>query len=195
MQKSIKLQRAMTVNNRFTYALLERHTRLSRSFIRKKISEYKDAGLISQVGLGAKREKLWRLTQEGKRRFDPKAPELPVAKHLKKGRNKKLLQQGRPEQLLWEEIKRFKTFTFRDLTALNLAGESMIRQYLALLKRAGILSAEIIKGQKKQAKEGRYPKRYTLTKKAGAKAPVFIRSFYIYDPNTGEYHTTAPVKF
>ena len=104
-------------------------------------------------------------------------------------------RQERPEYRIWAVINELKSFTFNDLFELNLACESIVRQYLTLLKRAGILSTESLNGKKKNQREGRYLKGYTMTDKAGPEAPLVGRCFYIFDPNTGEYHTTDLMLF
>lgn len=190
MKKPIKLQRAMIVNNRFGYAVLERHTGLSRSFVRKKIQEYEAAGFIDRAGLGKNQEKLWRLTQEGRRQFDPQAPKQPVINQLDGGQ----LDTGRHihEQRIWTAIRELKTFSFKELADLKLANVTTVRTYVALLRRAGILTGKRVKSTK--SKLGA-PIIYTLVPDAGSLTPLMGRSFYIFDPNTGEYFSTPMERF
>ncbi len=51
MHKAVKLQRAMIVNRTFSYALLERLTGLSTSFVFNKVKAYETAGFITRAGM------------------------------------------------------------------------------------------------------------------------------------------------
>ncbi len=192
MNKAVKLQRAMIVNSRFSYSLLERHTSLSRSFITGKIKEYEKAEFITPAGLGSKREKVWRLTQAGKRQFDPNASKDPVIKTMTRRYANKRSLDNRPEILLWTAIRELKRFTADELMELKLANKTTTRQYLALLRDAGILKTTILKGR---VKRNGYPYQYSLSEKAGEFAPLMGRTFFIFDPNTSEYHTTKMEEF
>lgn len=114
----------------------------------------------------------------------------PVLNPLSPGRAPNACRKERPEYQMWTAIIELKRFTFNDLAELNLACKTLVRQYLALLSRAGILSTKVLNDKKRGQYQGRYLKRYELTEKAGPEAPLVGRCFYIFDPNTGEYHTT-----
>ena len=195
MKKVVLLQRAMVVNRTFSYALLQRQTALSQSYVFGKVKAYEKDGLIKRAGLGGKTEKLWRLTQEGKRQFDPNAPKESVIHTFCGGQNNPAKKTDRAEHRLWQAIKELKSFLQEELLELNLANETTTRQYLSLLNRAGILDAKRKNEKKNKQYEGRYKKRYTLTDKAGLEAPLMGRVFYIFDPNTGEYWATPMEKF
>ena len=122
-------------------------------------------------------------------------PQEPEINAMSPGRAPNPCRKERPEYRIWSAINDLKSFTFQDLVALNLGGRTMVRQYLALLKRAGILSTTLLNGKKKRKNEGRYSMSYRLTDKAGPEAPLVGRCFYIFDPNTGEYHTTDLMVF
>lgn len=195
MKKVTLLQRAMVVNRTFSYAMLQRHTSLSQSYIFGKIKTYEKDGFIKRAGLGSNQEKLWRLTQEGKRQFDPNAPKESVIHTLCGGRNNPDKTIDRAEYRIWQAIKELKSFLLEDLLELKLANETTTRQYISLLSRAGILDAKQKNERKNKRYEGRYRKRYTLTDRAGIEAPLMGRTFYIFDPNTGEYWATPMEKF
>ncbi|MBA3009742.1 MAG: hypothetical protein KKF12_12160 [Proteobacteria bacterium] len=195
MKKVTLLQRAMVVNRSFSYATLQFHTDLSQSYIFGKIKTYEKDGFIERAGLGSSQEKKWRLTQEGKRQFDPNAPKESVIHTLYGGRNNPDKTIDRAEYRLWQAIKELKSFLQEELLELNLANETTTRQYLSLLNRAGILNAKQMNEKKNKRYEGRYKKRYTLTDKAGIEAPLMGRIFYVFDPNTGEYWATPMEKF
>ena len=134
------------------------------------------------------------MTQEGKRQFDPNAPKESVIHTLGGGQKNKHIRE-RPEYRLWTAIKEFKSFKIHELHDLNLANKTTTSQYISLLSRAGFLDAKRIKEKKNKQYDGCYPKRYTLTDKAGVEAPLMGRTFYIFDPNTGEYWATPMEKF
>lgn len=121
--------------------------------------------------------------------------QAPATNTLAPGQTQQSSRKERPEYRVWAAMKDLKRFTFYDLAGLNLAGDTLIRQYLTLLKRAGILSTELRNEQKDGEPYGRYIKVYTMTEKAGGEAPVVGRCFYVFDPNTGEYHTTDLMTF
>lgn len=194
MNKITLLHRAMVINRLFSYSTLERQAGLSRSFITPKLKAYESDGFIKRSGLGAKQEKLWRLTQKGKRQFDPNAPKESVIHTLGGGQKNKHIRE-RAEYRLWTAIKEFKSFKLHELHDLNLANKTTTSQYISLLSRAGFLDAKRIKEKKNKQYDGCYPKRYTLTDKAGVEAPLMGRTFYIFDPNTGEYWATPMEKF
>lgn len=191
MQKITLLQRAMVVNRLFSYAVLERQAGLSRSFVYRRVKAYKEKGFIRRAGLGKNQEKLWRLTQEGKRQFNPMAHKVPVINKLDGGRTN-LPHNHDPEQLLWTAICDLKRFRIDDLLELKLANDTTARQYVSLLRRAGIL-----KGSRDKSPKSKFgaPMVYTLTEKAGVHAPLMGRAFYIFDPNSGEYFATPMEKF
>ena len=184
MKKVRLLHRAMVVNRLFSYAVLERQGGLSRSFIFRKLKAYEKNGFIRRAGLGQNREKLWRLTQEGKRQFDPKTPKDPIVNILPGGQTGNV-SRHQTERRLWTAIRELKRFRIEDLLEMKISTETPTRQYLALLKRAGLLKGENIKGTKWSG-----PMLYTLSEDAGPLAPLMGRTFYIFDPNTGEYSTT-----
>lgn len=189
MQKVIKLQRAMLFNNRFSYADLERHTSLSRPFIRKKLVGYEEAGFVRRAGMGGSNEKVWRLTQEGKRQFDPNMPKTPAVNTLEGGREGGY-QNHDPELRLWTAIRELKRFKINELLELKLANDTTARQYVALLSRAGMLIKKRVKGTK-----GGSPAIYTVAETAGPLAPLMGRTFYIFDRNTGDYFATPMEQF
>jgi len=195
MKKVTLLQRAMVVNRSFSYATLQFHTNLSQSYIFGKIKTYEKDGFIERAGLGSNQEKKWRLTQEGKRQFDPNAPKESVINALGGGQKHKHMPQDRPEYRLWTAIKELKTFTIEELKSLNLANETTTRQYLSLLSRAGLLESRRLNEKKNKQYEGCYPRSYAVAEKAGMDAPLMGRTFYIFDPNTGEYWATPMEKF
>ncbi|MCG8643319.1 MAG: hypothetical protein MI862_26570 [Desulfobacterales bacterium] len=184
MKKIKLLHRAMVVNRLFSYAVLERQTELCRSFLFRKIKSYEKKDLVRRAGQGENREKLWRLTLEGKRQFDPKTPKEPVINMLPGGQTGGV-RRHETERRLWTAIRELKTFRIEDLLEMKISTETPTRQYLALLKRAGLLECENTKGSRWSS-----PKIYTLSKDAGHMAPLMGRTFYIFDPNTGEYFAT-----
>ncbi len=101
-------------------------------------------------------------------------------------------QQHEPEMVLWAEILKLKKFSADELIEKKLANETTTRQYVALLRRAGILSGERVKNKKNRPGS---PMVYRLTGKAGPMAPLMGRCFYIFDPNSGDYTTTDLEKF
>ncbi len=195
MKKVVLLQRAMVVNRTFSYALLQRQTALSQSYVFGKVKAYEKDGFIKRAGLGGKTEKLWRLTQEGKRQFDPNTPKESVINALGGGQKNKRIAKERPEHRLWVAIKELKTFKLLELQELNLANRTTTNQYVSLLSRAGFLDSKRMKEKKNKQYDGCYPKVYTLTEKAGVEAPLMGRTFYVFDPNSGEYWATPMEKF
>jgi len=182
----------MVAGRTFSSANIQMHTNLSKSYIYGKIKEYAEKGFIRRAGLGSNGEKLWRMTQKGKRLFDPNAPKEPVILTLSSsqkdlgGKKPKL----RPEHNLWAAIKEFKKFITNDLLEMKLASETTVRQYVALLARAGFLNKKRLNDKKKNKGEGCYPLQYTLVGNPGDEAPLMGRVFYVFDPNTGKYWTT-----
>lgn len=195
MKKIILLQRAMVVNRTFACAVIQRHTSLSQSYIYSKIKAYEKDGFIKRAGLGSNQEKLWRLTLKGKRQFDPNTPKESVIHTLGGGRNRKNKDFERPELRLWAAIKELKSFKMIELQDMNLANKTTTHQYVALLLRAGFLSSKRLIEQKNKQYEGCYPKLYTVTEKAGVKAPLMGRTFYVFDPNSGDFWATPMEKF
>lgn len=189
MQKHVKLQRAMVVNNRFDYATLERHTGLSRPFIRKKLIEYETAGFVARAGMGGKQEKLWRMTQAGRRQFDPLAAKELAITDIAGSRTSCAAHE--PEQRLWAAIRELKRFGLADLQALQLANDTTTRQYVALLKRAGVLIGTRVKGKSRRGA----PVVYTIAETAGELAPLMGRCFYLFNPNDGSFESTPMEKF
>ena len=189
MQKVIKLQRAMIVNRTFSYALLERMTGLSASFVYNKVRVYEESGFVARAGMDDKK-KLWRLTQEGRRQFDPNAPKVPVLADVA-GMRPSLADHG-PEKRLWFAIRELKRFGIPELLDLNLANETTTRQYVALLRRAGLLTGTRVTN--KDSKFGA-PMIYALSDEAGELPPLMGRCFYLFDPNTRAYVSTPMEAF
>lgn len=189
MHKAVKLQRAMTVNHTFSYALLERLTGLSASFVYNKIRAYEEAGFVTRAGMDDQK-KLWRLTQEGRRQFDPHAPKAPVLTDVA-GTRPGTSDHG-PERRMWIAIRELKRFRMEDLLELNLANDTTTRQYVALLRRAGLLIGTRVTSQ--ESKFGA-PIVYTVTEDAGEMTPMMGRCFYLFDPNTRAYFSTPMEAF
>lgn len=189
MHKAVKLQRAMTVNRTFSYALLERLTGLSTSFVFNKVKAYEASGYIARAGMD-NQKKLWRLTQEGRRQFDPHASKAPVLTDVA-GSRPSLADHG-PEKRLWIAIRELKRFGIDDLLELKLANDTTTRQYVALLRRAGLLIGTRVTNPK--SKFGA-PMVYTVSDDAGDLAPLMGRCFYLFDPNTRDYFSTAMEDF
>jgi hypothetical protein len=192
MKKVILLQRAMVVNRKFSVATIRRQAGLGKNFVYNKIKTYAEQEFIKRAGLGKNGEKLWRLTQAGKRQFDPNAPKEPVIQTLANGQkdlgNKR--PRDRAEYRLWVAITELKKFDINDLLELNLANQTTTKQYIALLCRAGILTKSIPKENKRGKHEGRPFNQYSLIKNPGEIAPLMGRCFYLFDPNSGEYWAT-----
>ena len=189
MHKAVKLQRAMTVNRTFSYALLERLTGLSTSFVYNKIKKYEAEGFIVRAGMDHQK-KLWRLTQEGKRQFDPHASKAPVLMDVAGARPSPA--DHRQEKRLWIAILELKRFRVEDLLELNLAKATTTKQYVALLRRAGLLTGT--RPPTAEIKSGA-PMVYTVSDDAGELAPLMGRCFYLFDPNTREYFSTPMADF
>jgi len=189
MHKAVKLQRAMIVNRTFSYALLERLAGLSTSFVFNKVKAYEAAGFIVRAGMDHQK-KLWRLTQEGRRQFDPNASKAPVLTDVA-GVRTSMADHG-PEKRLWIAIRELKRFEIDDLLELNLANTTTTRQYVALLRRAGLLIGDRVKNTKN--KPGA-PLVYTVAEDAGELAPLMGRCFYLFDPNSRAYFSTPMEKF
>jgi len=192
MKKVTLLQRAMAVNRVFSVATIRRQAGLGKNFVYNKIKTYAEQEFISRAGVGSNKERLWRLTQAGKRQFDPNAPKEPVIQTLANGQRDlgNRHPKARAEHRLWVAITEFKKFSIEDLLVLNLASATTARQYVALLSRAGILDKARLKEKKLKKYEGRYPIQYSLVKNPGEMAPLMGRCFYLFDPNSGEYWAT-----
>ncbi|MCG8635424.1 MAG: hypothetical protein MI863_16445 [Desulfobacterales bacterium] len=169
----------------------------------RHLKAYESERLIRRAGLGKRKEKLWRLTLEGKRRFDPKAPKSilqprgsidsnpntvkTVRMKLSPGRygltRKDLIDQ--PESRLWEAIIDLKVFLADDLVKLKISSKTAVYQYLALLVRAGFL-------RKERTNETSNQCRYTLIKKNGPAAPIIGRTWFLFDPNSGKTWDDIP---
>jgi hypothetical protein len=192
MKKTTLIQRAMVVNRTFAAATIQRHTGLSKTFVYNKIKNYSGRGFIERAGMGDAGKKLWRLTQAGKRQFDPNAPKESVIQTLANGQkdrgNKR--PKDRAEYRLWVAITELKKFEINDLLELNLANQTTTKQYIALLCRAGILTKTIPKESKRGKHEGRPLNQYSLIRNPGEIAPLMGRCFYLFDPNLGEYWAT-----
>lgn len=189
MHKAVKLQRAMIINSRFGYAMLERHTGFSKPYIRGKINDYEAAGFLSRAGMDGNK-KLWRLTQAGRRQFDPHADKAPVLTDVAGERPS--IAAHDPEKRLWTAIRELKRFRIEDLLELKLANDTTTRQYVALLRRAGLLIGDRVKDKK--SKYGA-PMMYTVAEDAGDLAPLMGRCFYLFDPNTQAYVSTPMEAF
>lgn len=189
MHKAVKLQRAMIINNRFGYALLERHTGFSKPYIRGKINEYEAAGFLARAGMDDKK-KLWRLTQEGRRQFDPNTPKETILTDVA-GSRPTMADHG-PEKRLWTAIRELKRFGIPELLELKLANETTTRQYVALLRRAGLLI-----GTRVTSPDSKFgaPMVYALAEEAGELPPLMGRCFYLFDPNTRAYVSTPMEAF
>lgn len=194
MKNIILLQRAMVVNRMFSAAMIQRHAGLSKTFVYNKMKDYAEQGLIKRAGLGSNQEKLWRLTQEGKRRFDPNVPKEPM---IKPGLNLNLPEAGKfmgrhrtepikagnaPERRLWKVILEIKVFTLADIVTKEIANKTTVQQYVTALTRAGFLSAS-----------KNYPCVYSLVNITGEKAPLMGRALYLYDPNTNRIWDDIPI--
>ncbi|MBU0969187.1 MAG: hypothetical protein KKC20_01005 [Proteobacteria bacterium] len=196
MNKATLLQRGMAVDGAFSSAVLERRTGLSQSFVFKKVKEYEKAGLLKRAGLGSKKEKLWRLTLEGKRQFDPNAFNKIITHAPAEKINRMKLHPGKhnlsyqdlanqPEASLWKAITGLKQFLANDLVKMEITSKTGVYQYLALLVRAGFLKKELTLKTCNQCC-------YILIKNTGSAAPVIGRTWFLFDPNTGETWDDIP---
>jgi hypothetical protein len=205
MKKMTLLHRAMVVNRLFSYATLERQAGLSRSFIFQNLKAYESDCLIKRAGLGTKQEKLWRLTQKGKRQFDPKFPTVSfqafghpaknndvdktVRMKFKNAPRGLMDRKGKefPETKLWKAIRELGKFRMTELVNMKLVNKTTTYQYCAALVRAGFLRKEHKKLVSNQCV-------YTVARVTGDIAPVIGRALYLYDPNTDQLWDDIPAR-
>lgn len=113
------------------------------------------------------------------------SPEEPYQRNLIPDFTRKQMPKGawrskhdvHPETLLWHAMRKKKKFTVLEIVELDIARETVVRQYLAVLVRAGFLTKSLNRKTCNQCC-------YTVKKITGNKAPIIGKTWFCYDPNT-----------
>ena len=89
------------------------------------------------------------------------------------------------DQRIWNIMRRFRTFTIRDVAAWSSLPEEPVSEQDVLRFLRPLLDAEYVRRRRK-AKPGHHPAEYQMLRNTGPFPPMQQRVQVLYDPNTTE---------
>lgn len=163
---------AMTRTETVTVSLLRVALKVQAGQLKRVLEALSADGLIEEDGLGARREKLYRLTPAGREYIAAEVAKIAVA-------------TSDPQEAMWRTARNFREFTALDLSAWSSTEEvpisvELARRFCGILMRGGYVRVV------RKAKPGVNEAIYMLTRNTGPRPPVEKRVAVIFDGNHGE---------